>query len=261
MAIKFDANLNKEIRRTVKNFNAKVRYNQTKTRGKGMLPKPISAQALKDKYSDKTRAELQRQLKLYQSFGERNALEKTDSRLSKWERHYFEANLAKTKEFYDKEIDDLNRIVGDKPEFYLKQHHRLNELKNKREFLARNLDSLSEGDIKKLRNYYSYAERSNIIKEKSFKLYLDQVDRLLTLRNVPKKDRDAILNKFNVLSENQFTEMVRKEDLIDRMYDLVHSPEGRGKYELTVDDAEADALIQDLRNNVDSIIAKYLNNE
>lgn len=262
MAIRFDPNLNNEIRKTVRNFNAKVTYNKHKTRGKGMLPEKISIKDIKEKYSDKTRKELLKQLKLYQSFSNRDALQRgKDSRLSKWEKEYFKSNLEKTKEFYDKEIEDLNRIVGDKPEYYLKQHHRLNDLKTKRDYLVNNLNQLSEGDINKLRNAYNYAERSEIIKQKGFRLYLDQVDRLLTLRNVPKKDRDALLNKFNVLSENQFTEMVRKEDLIDRMYDLVHSPEGRGTYELTVDDAEADALIQDLWNNADDLIAKYLTNE
>ena len=262
MAIRFDPNLNKEIIKTVRNFNAKVTYNKYKTRGKGMLPEKISVKDIKEKYSDKSRKELLKQLKLYQSFSNRDALKRSkESRLSEWEKEYFKVNLEKTKEFYDQEIEDLSRIVGDKPEYYLKQHHRLNDLKSKRVSLVNNLDLLSEGDIKKLRNVYSYAERSDVIKEKGFKLYLDQVDRLLTIRNVPKRERDILLNKFNVLSENQFTEMARKEDLIDRMYDLVYSPEGRGTYELTVNDAEADALIQDLWNNADNIIAKYLTNE
>lgn len=261
MAIKFDDALNNEIKRTVRNFNSKIKYNKYKTRGKGMLPQTIRVQDIKDKYSDKSRKELLKQLKLYQSFGERGTLESyKDSRITKWEAKYFKSNLAKTKKFYQDEIADLERIVGDAPEYHLKQHHRLNELKTKLSYLDKDLASLDESQVGFLRRAFGYAERSEFVKQKSFELYLNQIDRLLSLRGVPKSDRQALINKFNVLSENEFTEMVREEPIIDRIYDLVNSPEGRGEYELTVDDAEADGILEDLYNNLDAIISNYKSN-
>lgn len=259
MSIKFDDELRNRVTRIAKNFNAKARYNKTKTRGKGMLPQVISAKSLMDKYSDKSRAELEKQLKLYQSFGSRKALERAsdESRISKWELNYFKTNRAKTEGFYKEEIADLQRIVGDKPEYFMKQHNRLQTLEDKLEFLNRDFETLTEDEIKIMRNVFGYAERSEIVKKRGFQTYLNQVDRLLKLRRVPKFKREELLNKFNVLSENEFTEMVRNESLIDRMYELIHSPERRGDYELTVDEAEADQLIEQLWSTVDDIIAKY----
>lgn len=257
--VKFDDNLNKRLARNFKNFNAKVRYNKYKTRGKGMLPQTLSLKTFKEAYSDKSRAEVEKQLKLYESFGSRKAMQKASdaSRISKWELNLFKANRAKTEGFYKQEIADLERIVGDKPEYFMKQHNRLQTLKDKLEFLNRDFETLTEDEIKIMRNVFGYAERSEMSKRRGFQTYLNQVDRLLKLRNVPKSKREELLNKFNVLSENEFTEMVRNEDIIDRMYELIHSPEKRGEYELTVDEAEADELIEELWSTVDDIIAKY----
>lgn len=259
MAIKYDKNLNARIRRTVKNFNAKVRYNKTKTRGKGMLPRTISTQALKDKYSDKSLAELEKQLKLYQSFGQRNALDRSDtSRLSKWEENYFKANLQKTKDFYENEIADLKRIIGDKPEYYLKQHNRLETLIDQRADLERDFNTLTEDQIKGMRGYFNYAERSEIIKEQGFRLYLAQLERTMrALNEYSDKEIETLLNKFNVLSENEFTEMVRLEDTIDDIYRQVYSPKGRGKYELMNDKTKAKEAVERVINEADALIVKY----
>lgn len=257
--VKFDDNLNKRLAKGFKNFNSKVRYNKYKTRGKGMLPQIKSLKTFKEAYSDKSRAEVEKQLKLLEAFGSRKSMEKAseNSRISKWELDYFKANRAKTEGFYKEEISDLQRIVGNKPEYFMKQHNRLQTLEDKLEFLNRDFESLNEDEIKIMRNVFGYAERSEMSKRRGFKTYLNQVDRLLTLRRVPKSKREELLNKFNVLSENEFTEMTRNESLIDRMYELIHSPEARGEYELTVDEAEADELIQQLWSTVDDIIAKY----
>lgn len=258
MAIKYDKNLNARIRRTVKNFNAKVRYNKTKTRGKGMLPRTISTQALKDKYSDKSLAELEKQLKLYQSFGERDALERSDnSRLSKWEENYFKSNLQKTKDFYDKEISDLSRIIGENDNYYIKFHDRLLTLKAQRKELNKNMETLTEDQIKGLRGYFEYAERSELVKEKAFRHYLNQLERTMDNLGYSKSEINNLFNKFNQLSENEFTEMIRKEDLIDRVYDLIDSPKDRGVYELMADEDDARSTIDAIIFDIDDIIAKY----
>lgn len=259
MAIKFDDNINNEIRRTVRNFNAKVKRYKTKTRGKGMLPQKIYVRELKAKYSDKTRAELNRQLKLYQSFGNKTAMDKatSDSRLSKWEQDYFKQNLAKTREFYQNEIADLERIIGDELGQHLRISERLINLKRKEEYLDKGFTDLSEDEIKIMRNVYGYAERSEMVKQRAFRHYLNQLERTMENLGYSKSDINATLNKFNVLSENEFTELVRNENLIDAVYDLIDSPKSRGEYELMTDEARARTIVTEIQNRADEIIAKY----
>lgn len=257
--IRFDDKLMKEIQRTVKNFNSKQKYNKYKTRGKGMLPTRLSASTIKDKYSDKSRKELLKQLKLYQSFGERDALDITNtvSRISKWEFNYFKSNLAKTKKFYDDEIADLERIIGDKPEYYLKQHNRLQTLIVQRKELDKDISTLTEDQIKGFRAYFNYAERSDIIKKQGFRLYLNQLERTMNLLGYDKSDIEELFKKFDSLTENEFTEMVRREDVIDDIYRMIYSPKGRGKYELLADEKDARIAVESIIKQADSLVAKY----
>ena len=259
MAIKFDDELNSEIRRTVRNFNAKVKRYKTRTRGKGMLPQKLYVSELKAKYSDKTRKELNRQLKLYQSFGNKTAMDKatSESRLSKWEQDYFKQNLAKTREFYQNEIADLERIIGDELGQHLRISERLINLKRKEEYLDKGFTDLSEDEIKIMRNVYGYAERSEMVKQRAFRHYLNQLERTMENLGYSKSDINTTLNKFNVLSENEFTELVRNENLIDAVYDLIDSPKSRGEFELMTDEARARAIVTEIQNRADEIIAKY----
>lgn len=261
MTIRFDDNLNARIKRDVKNVNAKVRYNKFKTRGKGILPQTLSVKQLKLKYSDKPKEELIRQLKIYESFGRRDALDlaypNTNSRMSKWERNYFESNRDKTMQFYDQEIADLKRIIGGRPEYHLRIHERLLNLQDRRKELDRELSSLNDDQIKGLRATYGYAERSELVKQQGFRTYLAQLERTMSALGKSKEEINTLLNKFNALSENEFTEMIRNEDLFDTVYYLISSPKGRGKYELMDDEAHAERLIDDIKNSVDEIIAKY----
>ena len=263
--VKYNDDLNKRMARTVRNLNAKDRYNKSKTRGRGMLPRTLSLKQLRDKYSDKPRAELEKQLKLYQSFGKRDSLDlafpNTNSRMSKWERDYFESNRAKTEQFYDTEISDLEKIIGNKPEYHLRQHDRLTNLQRQREKLNVDLSTLSEDEIKSMRAVYNYAERSEVVKRQGFRLYLSQLERTMSNLGYSQNEIDALLDTFNDLSENEFTEMVRNEDIIDSVYDLIDSPKKRGKYQLMTDEKRARKIVTDIQNQAESLVAKYKNHD
>lgn len=257
--VQYTDDLNKRMNKVVRAFNAKRRYNKTKTRRKGMIPSKLSFAKLRDKYSDKPKAELEKQLRLYESFGKRSSLNKLspNSRISEWEYNYFKANEAKTREFYRNEIADLERIIGDKPEYHLKMHDRLTNLKRRQEKLDLDFTTLDEDQIKMMRSIYNYAERSELVKQQGFRLYLSQLDRTMRNLGYSKSERESLINKFNTLSENEFTEMVRNEDIIDRVYEIVDSPKGRGEYELMIDESNAKEIVTLIQEQADNLIAKY----
>lgn len=244
-----------------KNFNAKRRYNKFKTKGKGMLPERLSLREFKLKYSDKPKKEIERQLKLYAEFGRRDALDlafpESESRLSKWEAKYFTENREKTINFFDKEIADLEKIIGDEAYLHLRQDSRLVNLKRQREKLDQDLSTLSEDEIKTLRNVYNYAERSELVKEQGFRHYLNQLERVMKNLGYSRREIDELLNKFNVLSENEFFEMMQNEDLIDTIYDLIDSPKERGKYQLMTDENRARSIVTMVEERAEELITKY----
>lgn len=258
MSIRFDDKLNKELSRVVKNFNAKVIYHKHKTRGKGILPDKIKVSEIKAKYSDKNRFELEKQLKLYRAFGKRDSLNKAASNhLSEWEKNFFESNIKKTKAFYDEEIADLKRIIGDQPEYHLRLHNRLETLVRQREELDTDINTLSDDQIEGFRRYFNKAERSELTKQRGFRLYLEQLTRTMKILGYSKQDIEALVSKFDVLSENEFTEMLRNEDLIDSIYDIIDSPKGRGQYELMTDEIRAENMIADVIYHADELVRKY----
>ena len=250
-----------DVNKIRRNFNKKYQYSKNKARGNVLMPKKFSAKEFNLKYSDKPKSEINRQLNIYKQFGKRDALAlafpKTDSRMSKWEANYFKANRNKTVEFYDKEISDLERIIGGKVETHLRQNERLLNLQRKREKLDQDLSSLSDDEIKSLRSVYNYAERSDLTKARGFRLYLSQLERTMDNLGYSKPEIDAFLSKFNVLSDNEFTEMVRNEDLIDTVYDIIDSPKGRGKYQLMMEEKRAKKIVQRIMREADDLIEKY----
>ena len=143
----------------------------------------------------------------------------------------------------------------------MKQHMRLETLIGQRKELDKNLETLTEDQIKGIRGYINYAERSEIIKMQGFRLYLAQLDRAMSELGYKKEEREALLSKFDVLTENEFTEMVRLEDVIDDVYRLVYSPKGRGKYELLQDTKEAAKAVKRVINEADALIEKYHKSE
>ena len=52
-------------------------------------------------------------------------------------------------------------------------------------------------------------------------------------------------------------EMVRNEDLIDAVYDLIDSPKKRGQYELMTDEERANNMVQEIFSQADDLVAKY----
>ena len=253
----YDNELNKRIYRTVKNFNQKVKYNKTKTRGKGMLPQRVTVKALKMKFSDKSRTALEKELSLLEDFSKRGSLNKSDGRMSQWEYNYFKEHLPETKKFYDTEIKELEHIIGNKPDFYTRSHQRLQTLYAQRKALDTPLEDLSESNIKGLRAYINYSQRSEQVKSQGFRLYLAQLERAMHNLGYTKEQIDALYNKFNQLTENEFLEMVRQEDMIDAVYDLIDSPKERGEYELMADDFDAMSTIEDIISHADELISTY----
>ena len=254
---KFDDELNKRIRRVFNTFNHKIAYNKYKTRGKGMLPRKLSEKEFKLKFSDKPRSVIEKELDLLESFGKRDALDKSDGRMCKWEYNYFKSHLPETKKFYDKEIKELEDILAGKPDYFLNSHQRYQTLRRQRKELDIPLSELDEDDVKAFRSYINYSQRSEMVKAQGFRLYLAQLERAMHNLGYQQKEIDELLNKFNVLTENEFTEMARTEDIIDSVYNLVDSPKERGTYELMVDDLDAMFIIEDVISHVDELISTY----
>lgn len=259
MAIRFDDELNRELYRVVKNFNEK-RARDFKKRGRGMLPEKVYVKQIKKQFSDKPRSALIKEIRLLESYnkGRKESLKlaSPNSPISKWELNYFKGNLNQTKKFYDQEINELERIIGEQPEYFIRHHERLNTLKAQRNTLNLDLSSLSEQNVKSIRRYIEKSKRSEITKRESMNLFLTQLQRAMEQTGYTKKEIKALYEKFYTLTPNEFMEMYNEEDIIEQIYLTIDSPEGKGSYELMVASDMAKKRIESLIERSDALIAK-----
>ena len=114
MAIKFDPDYNREIRRIVYNFNRK--RNRAKKQGipEKFLPEKRYVSELKMEYL--TRSELDRELRNLEKFNtmglDAYSVVETlgGGRTSQYNLNYIKSNLKATKDFYDRQIEEFKEL-------------------------------------------------------------------------------------------------------------------------------------------------------
>ena len=265
MRYKYSDDINKRLYKAVKNYNEKRERDIKHRGGRAIVPEKKYVKQIKERFADKPRSSIMKEIKLIESY---NALGKSSlkratskSPLSNWEMEYFKARIPSAKKFYDEEINELERILKDKPEYFIKHHDRLNTLKAQRKSLDKVLSSLSESDIKSIRAYIKISQRSQITKENDYRLFLTQLDRAMELSGYSNADIKAMYDKLNTLTPNEFIELYRKEPIIEKIYELVGSPETQGEYELMTTENTAVARIDSFLNRLDSLIAEVKNHD
>lgn len=248
----FDEN----AQRIVKSYNQKL--TRAKNRGLSHLPEKQSLRELRQQFPN--RNELSKHLTQLKTFNEMGSSAfdiietKAGGKLSRYELYQIKANLKDTKEFYDKLIDDAQKYFDNDPFSIARRDYVLN-LQAKRNYLSRNLIDLDNSGIKTFQKYINYAnnfERLNILNYRNF---LSGVTDIMKLQGYDDETIDIFLNKISELTPAQFFKMYRENDVIDKIYDIIPSPE-HGKGIINSKDKDAQAAIDKLLIDLDSMIEK-----
>ena len=264
MKYKYSDDVNKRLYKAVKNFN-ETRNRDIKKVGRGMIPEHLYVRTIKERFAGKPKADLMKEIRLIESYNklgkERRKKVSKYSPISKWELQYFRVRIPEAKEFYDKEIAELEKIIGDKPAYFLRHHERLNTLKAQRIKLENDLEMLDEQEIKSIRRYIANSQRSELIKEQGYRTFLAQMDRIMEQCGYSQADIDKIYEKLNTLTPNEFFEMYRQEPLIDKLYETIGSPKNQGEYMLMTSEVTAKKRIESFVRRLDTLIAEAKNHE
>ena len=266
MKYKYSDDVNKELYKAIKNYNEK-RGRDIKKRGRAIVPDKLYVKTIKERFAGKPVSEIKKEIKLISSYNKlgKSSLKKVNGTpLSQYERGYFEARIPDALNFYNAEIDELTRIIGKKPEYFIRHHERLNTLKAQRNTLERvsnTLDSLDESTIKSIRAYIGISQRSEITKERDYRTFLNQMDRAMNLLGYTKADIDAVYEKLYTLTPNEFMELYREEPIIEKLYEIIGSPDKKGEYDLMVTEVTARRRVNSFLNQLDSFIAQVKNHD
>ena len=254
MAIRFDPALNREIYRTVHNYNQK--RNRAIKRGFTNLPPPLKVSELKARYS--SRSALKRDLKNIANFNTSGdeALEVLENhggaRAIKWEFDYLKKNLTAARNFYDREILDASKIDSD---MVVAKAEYLNNLKMKRAYLDLDLSVLNQSQFKTFRktvNEYLYANQRQL---QGYRNWMSEVETIMRTLGYDNAQIKEFFSGFEELTPRQFIALYRQSALVSRIYEL-YIPTKDGSFRLSTSDEDARSLIETFNEEKRDLIEK-----
>jgi len=245
---------NEQAQRIVKSYNQKL--TRAKNRGLSHLPEKQSLRELRQQFPN--RNDLQKHLTQLKNFNVMGSSAfdiietKAGGKLSRYQYYYIKANLDDTKEFYFKQLDEARKVFGNDPYSIAKRDYVLN-IETKLNYLYRDIDSLDQSGIKTFQKYIAHAMNDEVMKSKNFRSFLGGVEDIMDMLGYDKKAINALYDKLEELTAAEFIKLYQESDLINRIYELIPSPEhGRGK--LNTDDENAKEIINKLLSDVDGMV-------
>ena len=200
------ADLNRDLRRTVKSFNQKVRRAERK--GQTGLPQLRSVRELKAQFT--TESDLKREVGMLRTFlNNKEALQRkktADGTISNWEFDYIANNLKATKAWVDRQIDKTSKRLKDYPEHLYSIRADLNKLEAEKEIINRNLNKLTARELRTVGTVVAGRE-----------YFMDNLNQLLRARGTEKGIRKEVINKLNNLTNEQFLELYQTHDIISEV--------------------------------------------
>lgn len=267
MAIRYDPALQKEIRRTVSNFNQKIARLE-RLQNNLYLPTPISIKELKSGVTN--RIQLKRKLASLKRFSKRGA-EKTiitpgGVSISKYEFEETERNLRRIKSSLTRQINKYGNIrptvfgVPQSATYSQMGSQQLANLKARRMALdIPSLKNLGKDQFKEITRVIEANLRKERYRKEVF-MYNYEDKMLFNLGYYIGYDKDKIAyikNKLMLLDEKEFVNLFNTEKSIQAIAD--YYPESTRAYANPQNiKAEVSELYDELYNNIDSIIADYM---
>lgn len=250
---------NREIRRVVKSFNQKIR--RAEARGVKGLPEIRSVRELKAQFA--TENDLKREVdSLKTLLNNKEALQRRtlkEGTVSNWQYEYLARNLQATKRFVDRELEKAEERLKEYPKYLYSIRADIETLEHKKDILNRDLSKLTADELRTTSAIVRQYKRSNLRIRAGRERFMNNLDQLLAPRGVSVKDRKAIYEKLDSLTNEQFEEFYRRHDIVSDVMIMIPSPtseanEKQAKETFDSEDDEADAIAQEFLENIDQYI-------
>lgn len=270
MAIRYDKKLDREINRTIKNFNQKVDRLERDERAL-YIPDRITKKQLKEAYTN--RQDLRRKLKELQRFGERGAEQVLETKggvlISQYELQNIKEERRRILYNLKRELTKLGvqkiKVAGVEQDVTFKESGDENYL-NKLERYSLLKRDISKMTPEELENYLTLIERTKQYKSyrdnKFYDNYLAGLYEIGRFYNVDEVKMQAIRDKFYSLEPDNFLKVYDTDKAVQEImhyYKLIrgyYSKNVGGKYwqqKYDIDKDEVSNLFDVLYNNLDRI--------
>lgn len=259
MAIRYDKNLNAEIRRTVSNFNKKVR--RLEATEQEIIPDKTSVKELKEIYKD--RRQLKRRLRQLQKFSERG-MEKVmitpgGAELTKWEYETERADYIMVKRRLGRQV----KLEGPHiPSPYLKKDTTQNA-EDKLAEMKKSFKDLSQSELEFIRDI--------IDKEIKVKYYADTFKNnfLLKFETTLRENgySEDIITRLKAFSGEELLRMYKSEQTIQDIMEFgdtlgmridVKEVKSKTHPEVTISRTQFDNIVAQMVNNLPRYEREYM---
>lgn len=250
MAVRYDRELNKEIWRTVKNFNAKI----TRWEKKGYVGLPRRLRTADIKTNFTTRKALKNELKFLKTFSQREALSIVNfegQQVYKWSAENFKRNYTRAENYYQQKKDIIKKVNKNRPvarKTRLKTANvAVNILRGKKGKSRYKPSFYARQNI--MYNYYQRASKTRRFR-RQFNISLQASASMVGLDD---KQIKQIIDMLSDLSDSQFEALYENEDLITRIFQM--HPSDSEMWQIFGNDAQD--LIMELRRRTNSFVKAY----
>lgn len=254
MAINYDSEYNKRIRRDVYNFNRRVR--RAKLAKRKNIPDEVTTSSLKRRFD--TRADLNRELKLLREYRGENLREinVTDKiKTTEWNLRFININSEKAKKYWQEQID----IMQPRSKYYPGERQRLDTAKKNLEVLNYDIDKVSQEKFDSIAGSINSFIRARNRMGSGYRGFLSEVDDVMDLLGIDEKVKNRFFKKLDTLNQEEFFYMYDKNDLIRRVYDLYEEKDEEGNVTLNTTRSDAKELIDLLIDQIDVYVDEAKN--
>lgn len=220
MAIRYDQDLSREIRRTVKNFNAKItRYEK---KGYTGLPRRLRTADIKANFND--RRSLKRELKFFQKFSNKDSLTSVlfdGQTVYKWNVEYFKRNYRKSENYYNEKKENVKKYVTNRP---VGRKTRLKKADVALKLLRGKNGRYKSTFATRQNIMYNYLQRTTRTKRFRNQFYIS-LKSSASLIGFDDSQINRVIRNLRKLNDTEFEALYENEDLITRIFQM-HPSDG-----------------------------------
>lgn len=264
MAIRYDKQINREIAKTVRNFNHKV-YRLERQNAK-IVPSRVSVKQLKALYQD--RSDLKRKLAELQRFSDRGVESIIDTlggaSISKWELSNLKRQQARAKVLIGRRIKSLETTV---PTVFGKKQlksyaemgsEELSNLKARQKALQKTPERMDTGELQRFEKLVSQTITRLTTQDTTFyNSYFEILDNTGYMANIDPEIINHIKENLQKLTPSQFVEFANTEKSIKSIIDYYLIQKMNAGVLSVEDQTQLELNIMALDNIIEDLVEEY----
>ena len=256
MAIRFDKNLNQDIYKVVRNYNARRKYMISK--GYHNIPDSVTVSELKSRYT--LRNDLTQELKRLRNLKTEDLQRKIETdggvKAVKWKYDYIKQNQENAIDYFEREL----KRVSKRQLKYPGESRQVDLINAKINLLKTNIDYMNQDQFRSAYSTVSEFMKSGVNLKARYRGFLHEVEEVMNTLGYSEETKNKFFNKFKKLTPSQFLYAYNNNDLIARVYQLYFRKEDTGNVILNTTDDTATDILDTLLEQADDIIQDAIEN-